>query len=371
MATSPESAEAPAALRRGWTTGACATAAATAAATALLTGAFPDPITVRLPEGRTPSFTLARQSLTGDDAVAGVIKDAGDDPDVTHNALILARVRLLAPGSGLVFRAGDGVGTVTRPGLPLPPGEPAINPGPRAMIAANLAAAWAAAGRTDPPAALVEISIPGGAALAEKTLNGRLGIIGGLSILGTNGVVVPYSCAAWVHAIHRAVDVARAAGADHLGAVTGKASEAGLRALHPDLPLVAIIDVGDFIGGFLKYVRKHPVRRITLAAGFAKASKLAAGHLNLHSKASEVDIPGLATQLRTLGASQADILAASTASTALGVLALAEAAGLPLADAIAGRARAVTLKAVEHRSAVEIAVFDRQGRIIGRARDAD
>src|SRR3712207_5619745 len=125
-------------LRRGWTTGACAAAAARAAFAALLTGDFPDPVTIRLPGGQTPSFPLAVAERKEDTARAGIIKDAGDDPDVTHGALIVAELAWAAPGSGIVFRAGDGVGTVTRPGLPLSPGEPAINPAPRAMIRAQL-----------------------------------------------------------------------------------------------------------------------------------------------------------------------------------------------------------------------------------------
>ncbi len=370
MAGSRESVEAQGSvrpLRRGWTTGACATAAASAAATALLGGGFPDPVTVVLPEGRSPSFALAHWEWCADRAEAGVIKDAGDDPDVTHGALVIARVRRLAPGAGLVFRAGEGVGTVTRPGLPLPPGEPAINPGPRAMIAANLARVWQGAGLSGGPDAEIEIAVPGGVALAEKTLNGRLGIIGGLSVLGTTGVVVPYSCSAWVQSIHRAVDVARAAGLDHLAAVTGKASEAGLRILHPDLDELAVVDAGDFIGGFLKYLRKHPVVRVTLAAGFAKASKLAAGHLNLHSAVSDVDIPRLAALLRSVGGSPDQVAAASVAGTALGVLELARTAGLPLADTVAIRARRVAARAVEDRLAVDVAVFDRTGGLVGFA----
>ncbi len=343
-------------LRRGWTTGACATAAAVAAAVALRTGRFPDPVTITLPGGLAPSFALAHQELGDGRAEAGVIKDAGDDPDITHGCLVLARVRVLPAGSGLVFRAGEGVGTVTRPGLPLAVGEPAINPGPRAMIAANL-------GLSD---AELEISIPGGAELALKTLNGRLGILGGLSVLGTTGIVVPYSCAAWVDSIHRAVDVARAAALPHLAAVTGAASEAGVRALYPGLPDPAVIDVGDFMGGLLKYLRRHPVAKLTIAGGFAKTVKLAAGHLNLHSKASEVDFGWLAGVLSGVGGSAAQVEAARAAGTALAVLELARSAGLPLADAIAARARAVAFEAAGGRVPVEIAIFDRSGTLAGR-----
>src|SRR5215472_6146652 len=126
-------------LRRGWTTGACAAAAAKAAYTALLTGEFPDPVEILLPKGDRPSFALAHQCLTKDRASAGIVKDAGDDPDVTHGALILSHVRHLPPGAGVVFRAGRGVGIVTKPGLPIPVGEPAINPAPRQIMRGAIA----------------------------------------------------------------------------------------------------------------------------------------------------------------------------------------------------------------------------------------
>src|SRR4051812_36131216 len=172
-------------LRRGWTTGACATAAAKAAYAALLTGAFPDPVEISLPRGQRTSFVLATTRCAADAATAGIVKDAGDDPDVTHGALVLATVRPGVPGSGVTFRAGLGVGTVTRPGLPIAPGEPAINPVPRRMmrdVVAELAGQHGTAGDVE-----VEIAIPDGEALATRTLNGRLGIVGGLSILGTTG----------------------------------------------------------------------------------------------------------------------------------------------------------------------------------------
>ncbi len=343
-------------LRHGWTTGASATAAAAAAAEALRTGRFPDPVTVRLPGGQTPSFPLLRPVIGDGWAEATVIKDAGDDPDVTHGCLVVVRVRLRPPGSGLSFRAGEGVGTVTRPGLPLAVGEPAINPGPRAMIADNL-------GLKD---AEIEISIPGGAELALKTLNGRLGIVGGLSILGTTGIVVPYSCAAWVDSIHRAVDVARASGLHHLVAVTGAASEMGVRTLYPGLPDLAVIDVGDFIGGLLTYLRRHPVEKLTIGGGFAKTTKLAAGHLNLHSKASDIDFRWLAGIVAEIGGSPDQVVAVRAANTALTVLELTQSEGLPLATAIAARAWAVAFEATSKQVPIEIAIFNRTGTLVGR-----
>src|SRR5689334_17623142 len=247
-------------LRRGWTTGACAAAAARAAFAALLTGRFPDPVTIHLPGGQTPSFALALAEQANGTARAGIVKDAGDDPDVTHGALIVAEPEWAAPGSGIRFRAGEGGGTVTRPGLPLAPGEPAINPAPRAMIRDQLNE-FAEANGAPPPDITVTIAIPGGERLAEKTMNRRLGIIGGLSVLGTTGVVVPYSCASWIHAIHRGIDVARAAGLSHIAAATGAVSESAVQQLY-GLPGHALIDMGDFVGGTLKYLRAHPVDRL-------------------------------------------------------------------------------------------------------------
>ena len=290
----PESAN----LRRGWTTGACASGAARAAFEALLTGQFPDPVPVALPKGLRPEFALATHELHADFARAGIVKDAGDDPDVTHGALIVATVRLAPAGAGVSFKAGEGVGTVTRPGLPLPVGEPAINPAPRAMIRANLEEVAARLrARAD---ATVEISVPGGEKIAERTWNGRLGIVGGLSILGTTGVVIPYSCSAWIHSIHRGVDVARASGCAHVGAATGETSEGAIRARY-GLPDHALIDMGDFAGGTLKYLRDHPVARVTIAGGPAKMAKLAQGRLDLHSKRGSVDLEALAKRVAEAG----------------------------------------------------------------------
>src|ERR687898_238275 len=225
-------------LRRGWTTGACAAAATKAAYLALLTGRFHDPVTVQLPGGQCPSFDLVETSLRPKRATAAVIKDAGDDPDVTHGAVIRATVCRGEPGSGVLFIAGEGVGVVTRPGLPVAVGEPAINPAPRRLIrqlVADIARDQGDAGDLE-----VTIAIPGGEILAQRTANGRLGIVGGLSILGTTGIVVPYSCSAWIHSIYRGIDVARASGLDHVAAATGSTSERAVRALH-GLPEFALI----------------------------------------------------------------------------------------------------------------------------------
>lgn len=351
-------------LRSGWTTGACAAAAAKAAYFALHGRGFPDPVEIVLPRGERPRFALATQILDDDSATAGVIKDGGDDPDVTHGAEVLARVRLGAPGSGVTFKGGIGVGIVTRPGIPVPIGEPAINPGPRRIISANLlAAADAIGGPTDIE---VTISIPKGVELAEKTLNPRLGIVGGISVLGTTGVVVPYSCEAFIQTIQRAVKVAAASGATHVAASTGFASERAARRVH-DLPDVALIDMGDFVGGLLKYLRAHPLPRLTLAGGFAKFVKLGEGELNVHSKESRVDFGKLAELVRELGGDDELVAACRAANTAIEVLERTHAAGLPLGDAVAARCRAVAMAIVKPETIVEVLVVDRSGEVVGRA----
>jgi len=352
-------------LRRGWTTGTCATAAAKAAYAGLLTGEFPDPVEVTLPRGERPAFALAVSRRAGDAASAGVVKDAGDDPDVTHGALVIATVRAGAAGSGVVFRAGEGVGTVTRAGLPIPPGEPAINPVPRAMMRAAITEVAAAAGGTGDVE--IEIAIPGGEAMAARTLNRRLGIVGGLSILGTTGIVVPYSCSAWIFSIHNGIDVARAAGLTHVAGSTGATSEAAVQKFH-DLPEVALIDMGDFVGGMLKHLRRHPVPRVTIAGGVGKMTKLAQGLLDLHSQRGAVDLAALAGFAKAAGGSaqlRAQIAASNTAAEAFGH---AHTAGVALGDAVARAAQVTAARVVEGAGiAVEIVLFDRDGRLVGHA----
>ena len=345
----------PPTLRRGWTTGACATAATKGALIRLWGGAFPDRVGLVLPRGETPDFALVDEAAGPGWAECGVVKDAGDDPDVTHGATIRARVR--EAGTGVSFRAGEGVGRVTRPGLPVPVGAPAINPVPRAMMAAEVAALAARYGR--PGNIEITLSVPGGAALAEKTWNPRLGILGGISILGTTGVVRPFSCAAWIASIHRGIDVARAGGLSHVAAATGATSEAAVKALY-GLPDHALLDMGDFAGGLLKYLARHPVPRLTISGGIGKLVKLGQGARDLHSARSQVDFDRLGDL--ALAAGLADVRRAGTALEALTL------AGPGLAGAVAGTARATALAILAGAPvAVEVIVVDRAGRIIGQA----
>ncbi|MFS8037866.1 cobalt-precorrin-5B (C(1))-methyltransferase [Xanthobacter sp. AM11] len=352
-------------LKRGWTTGTCAAGAAKAAFAALVTGAFPDPVEVELPGGTRPAFALAIQARVGAGAMAGIVKDAGDDPDVTHGALVKATVTRAPAGAGIIFRAGEGVGTVTRPGLPVAPGEPAINPVPRRMIAAGIREVAQAAGVAAD--AVVEIAIEDGARIAQKTLNPRLGIVGGLSVLGTTGIVVPYSCAAWIHSIHRGIDVARAMGLQHVAGATGSASEAAVQKLH-GLDEVALIDMGDFVGGMLKYLHAHPVPKVTVAGGVAKMTKLAQGRLDLHSKRGSADMEALAALAAAAGAAPALAARIGAAHMVAQAFRIAGDDGMALGDAVAQAAWRTAARALARADvALEVVVFDRDGTLMGRA----
>jgi cobalt-precorrin-5B (C1)-methyltransferase len=348
-------------LKRGWTTGACAAAAAKAAAAALVSGDFPDPVEIALPSGRRVAFVLARHELGEGSATAAIVKDAGDDPDVTHGALVTATVRRGQPGCGITYQRGEGVGLVTRPGLPIPPGEPAINPVPRKMIAASVLEAAGEGADIE-----VEISVPGGEKMAERTLNPRLGILGGISILGTTGIVIPYSCSSWIHSIHRGIDVARAMGFTHVSGATGNASELAAQKLH-GLHEVQLIDMGDFAGGMLKYLRYHPVPRVTVAGGVAKMTKLAQGMLDLHSSRGMADLDALAVVAENAGAS-ADLAARMRgANTVAEAFSLAAGEGVPLGDAIAQGAWATAAAVLKSTGIeLELLVFNRDGELKGR-----
>ncbi|WP_092644366.1 cobalt-precorrin-5B (C(1))-methyltransferase [Jannaschia faecimaris] len=329
-------------LRRGWTTGACATAACKAALTGLWGGTVPERVTITLPKGEKPSFEILRIGP----AEAGVIKDAGDDPDVTHGAEV--RVSVASSTGGVVFRAGEGVGTVTKPGLPIAVGEPAINPVPRAMMDEVVGELAAEYGRV--PDVEITVSVVGGAALAAKTWNPRLGIRGGLSILGTTGIVRPFSCAAWIASIHRGIDVARADGLTHVAGCTGATSEEVVQALHR-LPGHAMLDMGDFAGGMLKYLRRHPIERVTVGGGIGKLTKLAQGAMDLHSGRSEVDFAILSDWTGQ------DLTGCNTALEAV--------TRVPdLAQIVAQKARARVQEMIEAQ--VDIVVIDRAGNVLAR-----
>jgi len=350
-------------LKRGWTTGACATAATKSALSALFKSDFIDPVTISLPKGDTPSFALAHEKQGTGYAEAGIIKDAGDDPDVTHGATIISRVEFGKKGAGITFHAGDGVGTVTKDGLPISKGQAAINPVPRELMTQEVKKLCKAHGIA--PDIAITISVPGGEKIAERTWNPRLGIVGGISILGTTGVVHPFSCAAWIHSIHRGIDVARAQGLTHVLGATGSTSEAAACKLY-HFEEIAMLDMGDFVGGLLKYLRKNPVPKITLAGGFAKFTKLAQGAMDLHSGRSQVDFDWLA-KLAEPYVNQNMKLQIQNANTAMQVLEVTQENGIELAPEIASLAQKSALEILRGAPvAVEVMVFARDGTLLAR-----
>jgi cobalt-precorrin-5B (C1)-methyltransferase len=312
------------ALRTGWTTGTCASAAAKAAATALDTGEMQDTVEVGLPGGQRVRFEVDECTLIpGEEAEAVVVKDAGDDPDVTHGARLTATVRWRAePGIGL--DGGVGVGVVTKPGLGLELGGPAINPVPRAMItqAVGEAVDLSKTGVT------VIISVPDGERMARKTTNGRLGIIGGISILGTTGIVRPFSTASWRASVEQAISVLAAQGEDTVVLCTGGRTERGAMKLLPDLPEVCFVEVGDFTGAALRKAVEHHLGRVVFAGMAGKLTKLAAGVLMTHYTRSKVDLTLLKDITRAVGGPEDLAESVASANTARHAAELWDRAGL-------------------------------------------
>ncbi|HHL40561.1 MAG TPA: cobalt-precorrin-5B (C(1))-methyltransferase [Deltaproteobacteria bacterium] len=304
------------ALRRGFTTGTAAAAGAKAAALALLRGERVRSVDVTLPRGGVLAVAVREVAASGGRAEATVVKDGGDDPDVTDKAEIVTAVELLedaAPGF-VEIRGGEGVGTVTKPGLKVPVGEPAINPVPRQMIRKSVAEA--AGGVAPQPALRVTVTVPDGARLAAATMNARLGIVGGISILGTTGVVEPLSLDAYRHSISCALDVAAAAGLQEVVLSTGRTSERVVQSVL-DLPETAFILTGDHMGFALDELRRRPtISRVTIAAQFGKMTKLASGAFATHCSDSAVSLPFLASLAAGAGADRAAVRAVERANTA-------------------------------------------------------
>lgn len=279
-------------LRSGYTTGACAAAAARGATEMLLAQAVLSEVVIELPAGESATFQLHGQSFSAHEASCFVIKDAGDDPDVTNGAELHALVKLTPFDSvqgTISITGGTGIGKVTKPGLAVPPGEWAINPVPRRMIEEAVRSVFSSL--TPHPSSLhVVISIPDGEELAKKTLNARLGIIGGLSILGTTGIVRPISAKAWTDTIDAALDVARACGCETVVLSTGRSSEMTAQQHLPHLPEEACIMMGDHVAYTLRACSARGFTEPIIACQFAKLLKIACGHENTHAAASELDL---------------------------------------------------------------------------------
>jgi cobalt-precorrin-5B (C1)-methyltransferase len=289
-------------LRTGWTTGTCASAAAKAATIGLASGLAPIKIEVGLPGGNRVSFPVEVEATNR----CVVVKDAGDDPDCTNGARMTATAEW---SDTFELRAGPGVGTITKPGLGLPVGAPAINTVPRRMIRAAVAEV------TDRPVALT-FEVPGGEAMATKTTNARLGIVGGISILGTTGIVRPFSTAAYRASVVQQVDVAAAQGERTIVLCTGSRSEKAARALLPELDEVCFVEVGDFTGIALRRAAAAGMGRAVFVGMAGKITKLAAGVMMTHFHRSKVDGDLMAEVARQAGAPAVVVEAATATATA-------------------------------------------------------
>ena len=363
----PESAEQPRPLRSGFTTGCCATACSIAAASFLLKGKLSKQVSVKLPGGRQVLLDIISTDFiaqAGEQSVcSATIKDAGDDPDVTHGAKVYVVVTLQT-NEGIVFKAAEGVGTVTRAGLVLDIGEPAINPVPRKMITEHL---QGLADELNYQGGFeVAVGVEQGEKLALKTMNGRLGILGGLSILGTTGIVRPFSCSAYIASIHQGIDVAKANGFTHIAATTGNTSEKFIAEFY-HLNEMALIEMGDFVGAVLKYLKRSPIDKLSIAGGFGKISKFAAGHLDLHSAKSAIDFNYLASLAVAAGANSKLEFKIKQSNTSIEALQHCLIDNINLADIICEQALFKARSILPATIEVDILAVDRQGQLVGQA----
>jgi cobalt-precorrin-5B (C1)-methyltransferase len=350
-------------MRTGFTTGACAAAAAKAATRTLVRGVVLSEIETTLPNRMRVTFPLKRAELDPPRATCSVVKDAGDDPDCTHGAEMTATVELTSQ-AGVEIRGGVGVATVTKPGLGLEVGSPAVNPVPRKNITEMVEEELVGGNARG---AIVLLTVPGGEEMAKQTLNARLGLVGGISILGTTGIVRPYSTAAFKASIIQGIDVAHERGHRTLVVTTGGKSEAYAMKLHPEIPEEAFIQMGDFVGATVKHCARRAVERVLIVGMIGKLSKMANGKMQTHAAGSEVSMELLAALAGELGARPEILEEMRGANTARHVLELCAREGLT------GIASLICRRVVEHgqRHAggplrVEAELVDFSGALLGR-----
>jgi cobalt-precorrin-5B (C1)-methyltransferase len=352
--------------REGFTTGAAAAAAAKAACMILLKQDWPGAVSIQLPIPRVLEIPINTLEWDGQTACCGVIKDAGDDPDVTHGAEIFACVHRV-PETGIHIRGGNGVGVVTQRGLELPVGSPAINPVPQRMI--RQAVAQVLGSEQPEPGVEVTISVPNGEELAKRTFNARIGIVGGISILGTTGVVRAMSTAAWRASVLQAIDVAAANSVKHIVLTTGGRTESFARRLYADLPEMAFVQMGIFTGASLQRATERGVPCVSLCAMIGKLSKIAAGKMQTHVAGNQVDYAFLAQLARELCANLELVAAIASANTARHVQELVEAARFGIFYHRLCELAAVQCAQVVHgKLSVEVVLFDFDGRTLGQVK---
>jgi len=357
--------------RTGFTTGACSAAAARAATLGLLTGEVPATVLCHLPNGQDVSFAVSDGRIDGEGeervAHAVIVKDAGDDPDATHGAHMTADVRLLPHRAGeVVLKGGYGVGVVTKDGLGLEVGGPAINPVPRRNIIDNVRAA--ANELLDHDGLEVTISVPLGDEMAKKTLNARLGILGGISILGTTGIVRPYSTAAFRASVVQAVDVAAKQGQTTVIFTTGGRTEKFAMRQLPELDESCFVQMGDFVKAAFTSAVKREFPKVYVGAMVGKLTKMCQGLAVTHAWKAEIDRDLLAASAQEVGAPAdlvEEIRAAETARFAAEKLSIL---GLTVAfhRALAGKAIRSLKSCYPGNYHLTILVCDFEGRFICR-----
>jgi cobalt-precorrin-5B (C1)-methyltransferase len=351
-------------LRSGYTTGSCAAAAAKAAVTALILREPQRAVSIMLPIGQEASFELSGCTVDGEQASAEVVKDAGDDPDATHGARIVAEAAW-RDEPGIELDGGVGVGRVTKPGLPVAVGEAAINPVPRKMIRDEVQSVLS--DYEIERGVKVVISVPDGEEIAKKTLNARLGIIGGISILGTRGIVVPFSTSAYKASVAQAIRVAVKCGCTHIVLSTGGRSEKTAMEMYPELPEEAFVEMGDFVGFALIQCARQGVRKVTLAGMMGKFSKVAQGVMMVHSKSAPVDFGFLASVAEEAGASPESVEEIRGANTAAQVGDLMQEQGNPaFFDKLCACCCRAGLREAKGAFALETVIMTMKGAVLGR-----
>lgn len=351
------------ALRRGFTTGACATAAALAAIRWLCEQSCPTVVTIDLPVGEQVEFAILPQQYNGQQAQCAVVKDGGDDPDCTHGALIQVAVAW-SDTPGIQFRAGPGVATVTLPGLELPVGEPAINPVPRQMIRETLAPWLASASQ---PGVTITVSVPDGEERAKQTINARLGLLGGISILGTRGTVKPFSTSAFAASVRQTIQVGRRNGETVFVLTTGGRTEKAAQRLYPALPERAFVQAGDFVGIGLRTAVREQCSAVVITAMIGKLAKMAQGHFMTHVSGAAIQFAALAD---LLAPDQPELHASlAQAHTGRHVLELLQARPNPQFywDRLCQQTAQETARFIKYRMPVTVHLVDFQGQELARA----
>lgn len=346
-------------LREGFTTGSCAAAAALACCLWIRDGKCPQQVRITVPEGReyVPSI------VPHDDRSCGVIKDSGDDPDITNGMEIISNVELLDGNGEILFAAGDGVGTITEAGLKFPVGEPAINPVPRKMIEDAVRSVFGER------AARVTVSIPGGVEIAKKTFNPRLGIVGGLSVLGTSGVVRPMSEDALKESLYVELKMRAAQGAETVVFTFGNQGEEAMRRLFPDLP---IVQVSNYIGFMLDSAVELGIRHLVIGGHPGKLAKVAAGVMQTHSQYADGRREAIITQLALMGAERTLIEKVDRCVTTDAIMLLVHEAGLEgMWSHLAKAAHRYCSARVRREIGIDVIVTDTPGNELGRCEEEE